>query len=544
MFFRHALFGASWLLMAGCSVHDTVPQQFRTPERLAREDVRHALRGALRFLAESQIIPRAGRGSPLYDACVDGRGCRSTLPVNLPFWREQLEVPVHFPFPQVQNMEGEWASTIHPFAEIVGNASGRSPVEVQDSNMFVTANILHSLSVAQFPPDAPLHQARARAVDFIGRFRRGDGFSFWPQQASRRGTHTIVAPLNIPYAMGKTTAVLRWLPSLHDDASVQWMLKLHEPQSNPWGMESLNNIPNDADDTALALLFLPPGAPEAAPLLASMARFRDLGRFKEDGRDAWKGENSGAFLTWLKDERIALFDEPGQGIIPLGKNNVDCVVNANALLALAHHGALNGAGGLAAVEVVGRAVERRAWPACGLYYPQMMMFPYAASRAFRDGGVETLRPAMRMLLPQLLALQAEVARGKPEWKGAFPGGKDVTPDFATALGLVALLNIGSDLAVESGLQEEYSEAIENSVRFLLPRGKVWGADAVREALHWEPGLAFAASLSAIGHWRSAALTTAAVFEALAKFGMAYDREPGVRRVRFDGNGNPEVQVPD
>jgi len=67
--------------------------------------------------------------------------------------------------------------------------------------------------------------------------------------------------------------------------------------------------------------------------LALLPNFRDLGRSGEDGHDAWKGKDSGAFLTWLKEENDPTFSRPGKGVTPRAVNNVDCVVNANALLA-------------------------------------------------------------------------------------------------------------------------------------------------------------------------------------------------------------------
>ena len=70
---------------------------------------------------------------------------------------------------------------------------------------------------------------------------------------------------------------------------------------------------------------------EIQKLVDEMSRYRDIDRRWEYPSDGWKKKNSGAFLTWLKDENLdarASFDTK-TGTIPYGVNNVDCVVNAN-----------------------------------------------------------------------------------------------------------------------------------------------------------------------------------------------------------------------
>ncbi len=116
-----------------------------------------------------------------------------------------------------------------------------------------------------------------------------------------------------------------------------WMNEIIDPIKNPSGFESFFNVPNDADDTAMAtaLLRLENGRTIDATPLHLITRYRDTRRFKFDSRDTWSSKNTGAFLTWLKDENLETFATPNSGVMPMGVNNVDCVVNANVLFSLA-----------------------------------------------------------------------------------------------------------------------------------------------------------------------------------------------------------------
>jgi len=279
-------------------------------------------------------------------------------------------------------------------------------------------------------------------------------------------------------------------------------------------------------------------------ILACFGKFRDLGRTREDGRDDWKGLNSGAYLTWLAHESRPTFSTPHQGIIPLGVNNVDAVVNANVVYALSLTGRKNAPGYSDAVRIVALAAEKRAWPAAGLYYPQPMMFPYAATRAFRDGGAQErpMQRAMDCLLADLLQIHEHWARAHPFKKGGFPGGTDSSEALATALGLNALLNIGSTTARRLGLEARYQQAVNQSATRLLALARKSTAHdpatrklSGRRVISWPAGAVFASSFQGLAQWRSEAQTTAIALEALARFAMAYDQAS-------PSTPNPRLQI--
>ena len=185
-----------------------------------------------------------------------------------------------------------------------------------------------------------------------------------------------------------------------------------------------------------------------------------------------------------------------------------------------------------------------------MYYPQNMIFPYAATRALRDGGAreEGMEEAMGKLLSDLLALQRDHARQVPDHLGAFPGGDDRSDHLATALGLSALMNIGRKRAIKAGFGDEFDKAAIAAVQYLLkvkklrsplnPTTNARFATRDGKVAVWESGLFFSASFWDLGHWRSQAFTVAMVLEALSKYALAYDLDDApfaARRIQLRPN---------
>ena len=517
--------------------------------RLSRQGMKAAIMGGLLRLDDTQIRQRWGLADPRYDAC-SGDGCAPLTPGT----GQALPLPMPF----TQNRKGEWANFINIFPDGFRWPGGRheSAVQIQDSNMFVTAAIAYPLFMfdeSELPAEERvISQVRSLAVDSIRQYQRGAGFSFWPTLPGSTSTASRVGPLNIPMAAGNGMQLMKLFPRKKPTGNpihAEWNEDVTDREKNPYGLDALANIPNDVDDTSVGFVSLQLAAqfdgaaiPSDDPVLA-MLEWRDWARTMDDGRDAWRGRNSGAFLTWMKDEslpRDERFKSPETGVIPLAVNNVDCVVNANALLALALSGRAESANVQDVSRVMRRAVEQYAWPECGLYYPQRMMFPYALSRAARDGGIHNsdIATAIGKLLVQLLDEQSQLAKEHPELKGAFSGGADHTYDLATALGLTTLLNIGRGVAEAQGLVQAYDKAVDDAVAFLLARQKPAHIGFVstfnRGNQHpfypspldfgrsWESGLFFSASKWNLAQWRSPAYTTAMGLEALGKYVSGYE----------------------
>lgn len=536
-------------------------------QRLADEELGATILGALAYLEDRQVKPRKGRLSCEFDSSDDGDGCKTLLSLNIPF-RENLGIPAPNKL-VARNRSGEWASYIHFLPNKTG-FKGRAPAAVQDSNLFMTAFIAYPLFLfdesglkpEQRHIDAMLHLAKKNIMSF----KRDDAYNFWAVLPGERGKTPRTGPFNIPvsqlemlgkaYLNPKLDKIFALLAKGQQTPPKFWIENCLDTKANPTGADALFNIPNDADDTSTAVsfqYFYGSRFPEAQveidyDALQRICDFRDLNRAREDGRDSWKGKDSGAYLTWIKDENQPVFDKPEIGIIPLAVNNVDVVVNANVLFAMALTGRKDLPGYDDCVRLMLKAAEKRAWPEAGLYYPQNMIFPYTVSRAYRDGGAREpeMKVTMRLLLRDLLKAQYQWGQKNPTRKGAFPGGDDKSDHLSTALAVITLLNMGRETALESGLAREYDFALRSGVKYLIEQAewkKPKNAETVgkfktpgNKCAHWLSGLFFAASFWDLAHWRSQAFTTAMVLEALTKYALAYDLDEvpaGARRLRLN-----------
>jgi len=521
--------------------------------RLADERLAKAILGTLVYLEDTQIRDRPGKGNPLWDATDAGDGADNRMLLNLPF-KESLPLPAP-PMLHVRNRIGEWASTVHFLPKRTG-FGGRTFVSVQDSNVFMTTFIAYPLFLFD---DAALPGKRQflrpmleLARENVKSFHRDGSFNFWATLPGVMSKSTRTGPFNIPpemieklgqaYLNPKFAKFFALLTRGLKAPPAYWVEQCLNRKVNPSGADGLFNIPNDADDTAtgvafqnlLARFFPEMGETPDLGALEICSRFRDVGRAREDGRDQWKGKDSGAFLTWLKDESQPIFDTPETGIIPLGVNNVDAVVNSNVVFSLALNGQKRLPGYREALALCAAAITRHAWPDAGLYYPQYMIFPYTVSRAWRDGGAreEPLASAIPVLLKNLLDEQEAWGSKGFGRRGSFPGGEDRAIHLSTALGLVTLLNIGRDTAQDAGLLARYDRGVVDAVCYLVREGKERRVrnestravfpDRDLERQTWDSGLFFSASFWDLGHWRSEAFTVAMAAEALAKYALAYD----------------------
>ena len=540
-------------------------------ERLANKELVKSVIGALLFLEDTQVRDRPGMRSSEFDATDVGDGACSELNFNVPASGKTLNIPL-LPCLKIHNKVGEWSSDVHFLPKRLG-LQGQTVISVPDSNMFMTAAIAYPLFLLQ--ESSKNNNAKGNieamlqlALDNIKSFKRGEAYSFWSELPGVKSKEPRVGPLNLPVELLDVLEGLPKIPVLGriwefmlsglDIPQDEWTKRLYDPKENPYGGDAVFNIPNDADDTATAVAtqWLYAQNRNASsnkvdiPALKRMAEFRDLNRTKEDGRDAWKGKNTGAFLTWMKDENEPVFAKPREGVMPLDVNNVDSVVNANVIFTLSLCGQKETSGYKSAIKTVVKAIQKNIWDKGGLYYPQHMMFPYAISRAYRDGGADDpeLKEALKTLLTQILDERDMLAAPRPHLKGAFPGGKDSTYDLSTALGITTLLNLGRDLAKEACEEERYNKALDEGVKYLLEHSKPYGIrnpetkdtglwsilkslDENNSSLEptgstWQSGLFFAASFHDLAQWRSQAYTTAIALEALTKYLLCYD-ESGV-----------------
>lgn len=522
--------------------------------------------GSLVFLEDTQVRDRAGKRSSEYDATDVGDGAKSRTFINIPVINETISVPF---WPKIRNKVGEWSNDIHGYAQVLGH-NGKAFLSAPDSNMFLTAITSYPLYLLKDnSKNKDINKMRKLAMENIEIYKRGPAYTFWPELPSKEGLPSRVGPPNlfIPVfeamvninnnPIGK--AIWKAIQTLMGDTSTDtppildnWLKRIANSKENPYGGEAFFYVPNDADDTAMAMAnkWLYSKFQSHKPVtdvspLNRIEEFRDCNRKKEDGRDAWKGKDTGAYLTWLRDENKPAFSDPEEGIIPLDVNNVDTVVNANVLLARSLYGLKSSTCYKSAVELLVKAIKENKWSEAHLYYPQYMMFPYTVSRAYRDGEVNDpkLKDALKTLLIDILNIQEEFGNKNPEDKGAFPGKLDYYNDLSTALGVTALLNFGKELVAEAGVEARYDKGIAEGLKYLLKRKKEYdirnpetldtvgvsvlsklnGANKkCQKGVVWESGMVGSGSYPGFSQWRSRAYTTAVAMEAITKYFLGYD----------------------
>ncbi len=198
----------------------------------------------------------------------------------------------------------------------------------------------------------------------------------------------------------------------------------------------------------------------------------------------------GAFLTWFTNE---------DAHHPVDANfqaNTDIVVNANVLFALAQFGHRSTPGFTEALEWILEAIREERFRPKGtesLYYADCLIFPYAVTRAFREGPVPELQPAM---VPIVRELESIAERG--DHREVFWRSEDVV--LSTACGALALMNAGYE-----------GEILDGAISFFLSNQNRRGNWVGRWATFAETHRG--AKISR----RSDAWTTALALEALCRY---------------------------
>jgi hypothetical protein len=388
---------------------------------------------------------------------------------------------------RVVDFAGDWPQYFH--------LKGGEAFRVRDVSPFTVAFIHHALSHVVEENRRTLGVSgrdlgtarlmRQRAVAFLKRFESAPNapdagtFGFWPYDTDP----------NTPDAF--VTAFLTW-----------WLQgPLLGGQRVPINLSiypSTLAIPSDADVTATTYASLLDDAVfDEGP--GSDVRFE---RFFVDWRDAgvvprrlnpsWLPPASGAFLTWLT-YRTPPF--------PLFPNDVDLVVNANVLYALGRYDRLDVPGVAEAVSFINFVVTsdlyHQRFEEISEYYPDNLAFQYVVSRAFHEGNVTTLAPAVRILADDLEASALVRADGTMYWdKGA--------PRLNTAFAILVLLNAGRDTPI-----------IERAIDYLVAEQN--GLGGFGEATFFFGR----ADAGQVFEFTSESLTTAMALEALVRHQMAH-----------------------
>jgi hypothetical protein len=524
---------------------DKIDLQKTGSRRLTIPGLSDAILGGLFYLYDTHVHNASSHPGSYYDFLISAEKAGKLLPRLAAGFRSFLGRHII----KERHLQGTWPAYIHFLADLRKHHA-KPLLVVTDYNLFTTASTAYSLLLFD---DRHLSE-NARVIEpmlgnacrVIRNFKREEAYNFWLTRHDHK-PYSYSAPLNIPVSLldlrryiYKYTGLLS-LKNFHEaDMLMNWVLSCYDKRNNAPGGEAIFNVPDDADNTSMAIAFQmmydkwlgrPSQLTDIKPL-EYLSQYRDLHRTKIDRFSKWIGEDTGAFLTWLKDEKLPSFSGPGEGVIPLAVNNVDIVINSNVLFALSLASMQSMPGYQDAIRLVAKSIEDYTWPDASLYYPQKFIFPYAISRAWRDADAREplLDTAMSQLMVQILDEMDVAGNQSLQPSDTFKGTGQNNFHQSTALGLITLMNLGRDMAENCGLSAKYDHVVKMAVHHLIFNHKT---DKIRQKNinrkfpgvtlnFWESGILYSSSVHQLAHWRSHAQTTSLVIEALAKYVLAYD----------------------
>ena len=362
---------------------------------------------------------------------------------------------------------------------------------IRESSPFAPAFIHHTLSLIDEGSYEQLglslsdvvrtRTMRQRAIAFMERFRAQEGmpdagtYGFWPIDR------------------------YRWFPGdfvLERLIAAKWGGPMFRGYRTPLNVSFFPReyaIPADADVTAVvyaALLDhnqLDNGPTVDDRFAHFFADWRDLGQIPQRNIKPWISSPTGAFLTWLD------YGDPSD---PSRPNDVDIVVNANVLYVLGRYHRLEVPGVSESIALINGAIAARAdylrSQDLSLYYPDNLVLHYFVARAYAEGGVAALRPAVDALVDDLLASVQTDVRGYAYWDHG-------QPHLNTALGALTLL-----------LADQAPDIAQSAISYLMAEQRPSGG--------WAPDVFFLARLDDGTRpvWLSQSFTTAMALEAICR----------------------------
>ncbi len=383
---------------------------------------------------------------------------------------------------------------------------------VDDSNCFAVTSIHNALAKVylQYPEYKSIPSMLDLAYDNIQGYKNGDRYNFWR--------------LHQPYRKLKKEDVIGQQPMVRRPTNYRLRTRY---------INNAANVVEDSDDTALAYIAMmlrsriknQVTSSDTIKLSGIFGQYRDTLRNNRHWYNYINGNdhNTGAFLTWLGEEyqfkRWNIVKVVGHNAtfflnfsecfphayvpyIPYGSNDLDGVVNANVLSALALNNELDVDGVSGSVKFIEHKASKRKYDRVGIYYPNRYQFPYAVSKAY-DTGVKQLEESKKLIVANLLKNQKKDG----SWKSRrIVNKKDRLQ--STVYAVNALLNFGE-------MENETSrKAIQRGMNYIMDQASVQ-----EDKLFWKGGVFFSGGTVVRNtlFWKSDAYTTAIVLTAYSKY---------------------------
>lgn len=389
--------------------------------------------------------------------------------------------------------KGEW--TVHmksyffPAVVGLGRTWGRPS---EEPTAFATSSIVNIVSEAYLlnPKLQVIPSIIEKAIPSLEGYREGDVFYYYPvvdfKEFQGQKFHAPRDPRYVPRKMLQFAMV----PPDADTTSVSFTaLAFADQIQNQKPMSSFK-------------------VPDAT--LKTFSDFRDVGRSPHIYNRLTGVKKSGAFLTWLWDEKAktssffnSMKHKPIKGYrIVFGTNDVDCVVNANVLRLLTLTSNQNQEGYGSSCQLLNSAILESRTDSCGVYYPNTYNPLYTISAAYK-AGASCLNESRDQAVEFLLSRQNEDGSWSNE-----PGIGREDRVQSTAWALSALLNY-VDIR-----DRRYFYTVQSAVHYLLSQAKTKSGDQT----YWRGEVFFSGSAAARNTllWRSNSYTTAMVLLSLVK----------------------------
>ena len=374
-------------------------------------------------------------------------------------------------------------STLIPSLVGVGKAFGNN----DEATAFTTSAVVNQMAqlyldnpgLQSSPAFSKIPMSMSKAVQTYSKYQSGETFNFYPSRTLEDGT-VVRRPVN-----------MKLFPIWH----------------------GFTNIPNDSDTSSSVLLSLVYNSkinntgyevPQAA--VDEISSQLDQNRNPMYYNRLEKRKNTGAFMTWLMNEKAPemprfFFARSKEGArIPFNKNDVDCVVNANVIKLLQASGRSSG-GYDAACSMINDMVKKNEGSSCGIYYPNTYNLGAALAGASKLGNKCLLEENKNKILKRILAEQNA--------DGSWTNIHNIWTDevLSTAFALSTLLEFGDFQ------NEQIRTAVLSGVRSLLMRAKMHDGIIYWDADHFFTATAIARSLIM---WKSKAYTNLIIAGILLK----------------------------